>query len=53
MNNKDFDAVELMRSIRNKRRIEYEKNPKLREQRLSAIREKFKRIIKTKDLASH
>jgi len=41
MNKKKFDCVELMRSIRDKHRIEYEKDPALREKRLKEIREKF------------
>jgi hypothetical protein len=53
MNNKDFDSVELMRTIRRKHHDEYDNNPKLRELRLSEIREKFKRIIKSKAYASH
>ena len=53
MNNlKEFDAVELMRSIRTKHHIDYDNNPKLREQRLLLIREKYKSKIKTKEYAS-
>ena len=44
-----------MRSIRRKRQIEYETNPQLRRRmkRLAEIREKYKKIIKTKEYASH
>lgn len=38
---KDFDAVVMMRFIRDKRHAEYEKNPMLREERLAAIRKKY------------
>jgi hypothetical protein len=40
-NEKDFDAVKMMRDIREKRHLEYEKDPQLREKRLAAIRKKF------------
>jgi hypothetical protein len=35
--NKDFDAVKMMRDIRDKHHKEYEFNPELREKRLAAI----------------
>ena len=38
---RDFDVVELMRSIRAKLRDEYEKNPELRKERLQKIRKKY------------
>ncbi len=38
---KDFDAVKMMRDIRDKRHAEYETNPGLREERLAAIRKKY------------
>ena len=38
---KDFDAVELMREIREKLNNEYSKNPELRKKRLAAIRKKY------------
>lgn len=41
MNKKKFDCVELMRSIRDKHRSKYEKNPALRKKRLHEIRKKF------------
>ena len=44
---KEFHSVALMRSIRNKKQREYETNPELRIQRLSAIREEYKKLIKT------
>ena len=39
---KDFDAVELMRNIREKLHREYSKNPALRRKRLAEIRRKYK-----------
>lgn len=39
---KDFDAVELMRNIREKLHKEYFKNPALRRKRLEEIRKKYK-----------
>ena len=50
---KDFDAVRMMRDIRDKRHSEYEKNPQLREERLAAIRKKYAKKIKVKKPASH
>ena len=44
---KEFDAVAMMRSIRNKHHEEYTKNPELREKRLSDIREKYRTKIRT------
>jgi len=41
MNKKQFDCVELMRSIRDKHRIKYKKDPSLRKKRLQEIRRKF------------
>ncbi len=38
---KEFDSVKMMRDIRDKLHIEYQKDPKLREKRLAAIRKKF------------
>ncbi len=51
MENKDFDAVELMRSIRTKLHTEYEKNPELRKARLQKIRKKYSKRIRTKEPA--
>jgi hypothetical protein len=45
-NKKVFDAVKMMRDIRNKHHEEYEKNPKLRERRLAEIRKKYSSRIK-------
>ena len=42
---KDFDAVKMMRDIRDKHHKEYELNPELREKRLAAIHKKFASII--------
>jgi hypothetical protein len=39
---KDFDAVEMMRSIRSKLQDKYKKDPKLRKKRLSEIRKKYR-----------
>jgi hypothetical protein len=44
---KDFDAVKMMRDIRQKRTEEYEMNPQLREQRLKEIRKKYASKIKS------
>ncbi|MBS3769364.1 MAG: hypothetical protein KGY69_03865 [Bacteroidales bacterium] len=41
MKKKDFDAVEMMRKIRDKHHEEYTNNPELRHKRLSEIREKY------------
>ena len=46
---KEFDAVKMMREIRQKRHEEYESNPHLREIRLAAIREKYARKIRVKN----
>lgn len=43
---KEFDAVKMMREIREMHRKEYEKNENLREQRLAEIRAKYARKIK-------
>ncbi|MDT8430960.1 MAG: hypothetical protein RQ746_05430 [Bacteroidales bacterium] len=45
--NKEFDAVEMMRSIRDKHHMDYSLDPELREKRLAAIREKYKGRIRT------
>lgn len=39
--NKKFDAVKMMREIRNKLHQDYSKNPKKREKDLKRIREKY------------
>jgi hypothetical protein len=39
---KDFDAVEMMRSIRSKLQDKYEKDPGLRKKRLSEIRKRYR-----------
>jgi len=46
-NKKKFDAVEMMRNIRKKHHEEYAENPELREQRLAAIRERYKAKIRS------
>jgi hypothetical protein len=52
-NKKPFDAVKMMREIRNKRHEEYEKNPEIREQRMAEIRKKYSNKIKNKDFSRH
>ena len=42
----DFDAVKMMRDIRDKHHIEYELNPGLRDERLVEIRKKYIHRIK-------
>lgn len=49
----DFDAVKMMREIRDKRHAEYKANPELREERLKAIRKKYSSKIKSQETASH
>jgi hypothetical protein len=39
---KDFDAVEMMRSIRSKLQDKYEKDPDSRKKRLLEIRKKYR-----------
>ena len=50
---KDFDAVKMMREIRDKHHAEYESNPDLREKRLAEIRIKYANQIKNKELSGH
>ena len=50
---KKFDAVQMMRDIRNKRNEEYSLNPQLREKRLNEIRKKYADKIKTQNTANH
>ena len=50
---KDFDAVKMMRDIRNKRHSEYEKKPQLREERLAPIRKKYAKKLKSQKTTSH
>lgn len=50
---KDFDAVKMMRDIRDKHHNEYESNPELREKRLAVIRKKYAHRIKNTEFASH
>jgi len=49
---KDFDAVKMMRDIREKRHKEYESNPELREKRLAEIRKKYANRIKYSEYTS-
>ena len=46
---KEFDAVKMMREIRQKHHEEYKSNPQMREIRLAAIREKYAKKIKVKN----
>lgn len=48
---KAFDAVKMMREIRDKHHKEYELNPELREIRLAMIRKKYAHVIKNSELA--
>jgi hypothetical protein len=50
---KGFDAVKMMRDIRDKHHEEYESNPELREQRLEAIRKKYADKIKNSGVVRH
>lgn len=50
---KDFDAVKMMREIREKHHTEYALNPELREKRLAVIRKRYFHKIKNADFASH
>jgi hypothetical protein len=45
---KDFDAVEMMRSIRSRLQKKYTKDPDLMEKRLTAIRKKYSRRSRRK-----
>jgi hypothetical protein len=45
-NKKDFDAVKMMRDIRDKKHKEYVSNPGLRQKRLEKIRIKYAAKIK-------
>jgi len=38
---KEFDAIKMMRDIREKHQKEYELNPELRDKRLMLIRKKY------------
>jgi len=49
---KDFDAVEMMRSIRSELQAKYEKDPTLRKKRLLDVRKKFRTSTKRKILAN-
>ncbi len=40
-NKKDFDAVEMMREIRDKKHLDYMSNPELRKKQLEAVRKKY------------
>ena len=51
MKKKDFDAVDMMRKIRDKHHEDYKKNPSLREKRLAEIRKKYN-IKKRKEINS-
>lgn len=44
-----FDAVKMMRDIRDKHHKKYSENPELREKRLEEIRVKYSHRISNKD----
>lgn len=44
---KKFDAVKMMRDIRDKNYEEYKSNPELRQKRLSEIKKRYAHKIKT------
>lgn len=46
---KEFDAVKMMRSIREKLHKEYEQNPKLRKKRLAEVHKKYGMSNPTKE----
>ena len=48
---KDFDAVKMMREIRDKHHKAYSKNPQLREERLAEIRKRYAAKIKNQETA--
>ena len=50
---KDFDAVKMMREIRERRHAEYKTNPELRESRLDAIRKIYSNKIKKQENLRH
>lgn len=50
--NKDFDAVEMMRSIRQKLHDDYAKDPNKRIQRLEEIRKRYGSKIKKHETAA-
>jgi len=52
-NKKEFDAVKMMRQIRNEHHKLYESNPDLREKRLIEIRKRYAHKIKNKEFAIH
>ena len=46
MKEKKFDAVKMMRDIRNKLHEEYKKHPQQKHKDLEQIREKYKHLLK-------
>jgi hypothetical protein len=50
---KVFDAVKMMREIREKHHSEYVINPALREKRLAIIRKRYFHRIKSSEFVSH
>jgi len=50
---KEFDAVKMMREIRDKHHQEYESNPGLREDRLAVIKKKYAHLIKMAQVSGH
>jgi len=52
-NKKDFDAVKMMRDIRDKKYKEYLSDPGLRQKRLESIRKKYAAKIKRQKVTSY
>jgi hypothetical protein len=50
---REFDAVKMMRDIREKRHSEYQNDPQSRETRLAAIRKKYAKKLESQKAASH
>jgi len=48
---KDFDAVKMMREIREKKHAEYEHDPDKRQKRLADIRKKYADRIRKKEIS--
>jgi len=48
---KDFDAVKIMREIREKKHAEYEHDPDKRQKRLADIRKKYADRIRKQEIS--
>ena len=51
MKEKDFDAVKMMRDIRDKLHDTYQKHPQQKQKDLDKIREKYKHLLKKTTVA--